>query len=147
MENMPTRIIFTKTINDSDLISKQIKVGTIMDANTLDFEEFKKRYPGCFTVIEMTEQDWIDLATENFVDSKRKLDMLTSISEGMGLGITVDDTIYYYTVPETGTKVNPQNYGGGLSDVYYKSTLYKGFVDEFERRVGEQLSPAKPKTL
>lgn len=147
MTKMPIRVVFTKTVNDEELVCKQIKVGTVTDATESDFEQFSRRYPGCFTVVEMTEQDWIDLATENFVGSKRRLEMLTAISEGMGLGITVNETIYYYSVPEPGTKVNPSHYGGGLSDVYYKSTLYKGFVDEFERKIGERLAPEKPKTL
>ncbi|MGN1000837.1 MAG: hypothetical protein ACI4OG_02760 [Bacilli bacterium] len=146
MENMPKRIVFTKTVKDDRLLVKQINVGTVMDANESDFYAFSQNYPGCFSVVEMTEQDWIDLATTNFLDSKDKLEKLTAISEGMGLGITVSDSIHYYSglVPAKDGKVSSVY---GLSDIYHKSKYYKGFVDEFERKIGEQLSIEKNKTL
>ena len=62
------------------------------------------------------------------------------------LGITVSDSIHYYSglVPAKDGKVSSVY---GLSDIYHKSKYYKGFVDEFERKIGEQLSIEKNKTL
>ena len=139
--NMPKRVVFTKTIKEDSTIISPIQAGTINYMTERQFNWFKEKYPDCISEIEMTYEDWIDLTTQNFQESYNKLTLLNAVRDFYNLEISVNPATKFLeeSVPPIGQKVNPSYYGGGLFDVYNKSVLYKTYVNTYEKEILENI--------
>lgn len=103
-----------------------------------DFEEFDfifKKYPGCVQEIEMTQEDWIDLATSRALECKKRIDELERM-----YGEHFSSYNYGVIPSYEGAKVDGTGYGGGLPDAYNKVNLLQEEIERFERQCVDNLS-------
>ena len=121
VKDMPVRVIFTKRIKNDRV---NIAPGTITEVPLLYYEDFVNAYSGDFEEIKMTREDWIELATKEMYECKKKISFLEKISgknfESYHISITHQD------------KVDGGGYGGGLSDAYHHLKYLQQDIAEFE---------------
>ena len=106
--------------------------------NTLDsFNFISENFPGYVQEIEMTIEDWIDLATKRALDCKKRISELERLY-GDHL-----ETYYYRVIPSTDDeRVDGTGYAGGLRDAYNKVRMLEEDIDIFDREHAESLTNA-----
>lgn len=131
VQGMPIRVVCIKKIEDKRL-KRSIQPGEILDLGETDFKTLSQMFPGCIQEIEMTQEDWVDLATKNAFDCKRRIAILEAMSR------TKFSSYYVGVIPDCeGQKVTGSGYGGGLPDAYRKTLYLKDDVDSFENKLLE----------
>ncbi len=133
VENMPHRVVCTKTIKDERLNAKQMLAGTVVDLDDYQYNLLMQVAGESITEIEMSREDWIDLATNNFNES---LEQFNALSEEERYGF---DERCFAWAPEKGEKVTVGD--AGLKDIYYKSRVAK---EDIKRHI-QKLSKAREK--
>ena len=131
VNGMPIRFVaikkFSHTNEDNGRVFEFLP-GEVYE-NTLEaFDYISEKYPGCVQEIEMTREDWVDLATSRALECKKRIDELEKIY-GERL-----DSFYYSVIPFGENKVDGSRYGGGLPDAYNKTRLLKEDIESFERQ-------------
>lgn len=136
---MPIRIVCTKLIQDDTLRDKEIQPGTILNLNHFDFEFFLENYSGHFQEIEMSKEDWIELATKEAMECSRKIQLLQKVS-GKKF-----ESYHISVIPGRGGKVDGSGYGkdGDLGDAYNHLRSLQKDLDKFESEVYQQLDNSK----
>lgn len=132
---MPIRIVCTKIIRDDQLRDKEIQPGTILNLSSFDFEYFSKNYSGHFQEIEMTKEDWIELATKEAMECSRKIQLLQKVSNRRF------ESYHISVIPHGGRKVDGSGYGkdGDLGDAYGHLRSLQKDLAKFESEVYQQL--------
>lgn len=103
--------------------------GDVYENDPASFDFISEKYPGCIQEIEMTEEDWVDLATSRALKCKKRIDELEALY-GEQLS-----SYYYSVIPSfDGAKVDGSGYGGGLPDAYSKVNLLEKDIEGFEEQ-------------
>ena len=128
VKGMPIRIVITRRIESEKLSDKILEPGTVIDISLFDLEYFNNNFGGYFQEIEMTEEDWIQLATASAKKSQKRISELEQL-----FGERFES---YYTsvIPYGDSLVDGTGYGGGLSDAYNKTKLLQEDIEKFERQ-------------
>lgn len=132
---MPIRIVCTKLIQDDNLRNKEIKPGTILNLNYDDFEYFLEKHSGHFQEIEMSKEDWMELATQEARECFRKIQLLQKVSG------RIFKSNHISVIPIQRGKVNGRGYGkdGDLLDAYNHLHMLQQDLAKFESEVYQQL--------
>jgi hypothetical protein len=129
VKEMPIRAVITKKVVSSKWSQGVFLPGTVADWNKYDFDLFVSQYPDCIKEIEMSEQDWINLATDNARKAQQRIWELEKI-----YGEKFISNNYSVIPDEFYDKVDGFGYSGGLEDAYRKTKLLLDDVDSFERQ-------------
>ncbi len=137
VKGMPIRFVaikkFSHTREDGEIFD--FLPGEVYENSLASFNFISENYPGCVQEIEMTQEDWIDLATARALACKKRIDELEKLY-GEHLS-----SYYYRVIPEyAGARVDGTGYGGGLPDAYNKVNLLQEDIERFERQCIENLS-------
>lgn len=133
VKGMPIRIVVTKKIVDEKLQNKIIEPGTIIDLNINDFEYFNTNLQGYFDEIEMTQEDWIQLATNSAKQSQKRIYELEQLYG------TKFESHFISVIPYGDSLVDGSGYSG-LSDAYDKTKYLEHDIESFEKKCIESLS-------
>lgn len=137
------RVVVKLQIEDDRLYSP-LKAGeTIMD--DCEFNWLKTNYPDSIVEIPMNEQEWIQYLSSEAHKSYEKATKLQSLCEQLGLDVELpiafaERTCSLDTIATEGRLMNPEYYGGGLSDVVGKALSYKIDVETYEEEVFSKLN-------
>lgn len=124
VEEMPIRIAVTKKIEKESII---IEPGTVIDISLYDLEFFNKNFEGFFSEIEMTREDWIQLATTNALKSQKRITELEMLYDKKF------ESHYTSVIPQVDFLVDGTGFGGGLSDAYNKTKCLEKDIEQFEK--------------
>lgn len=130
VKGMPIRVVIIKKIVDDRLTAKQLNPGQILELDKSSYELFNQNYPGCIQEIEMTQEDWIDLATNRVNVCKKRVAELEQLS-----GEKFEGRHYYLMDKEDSWKVDGSGYTGGLPVVYRKIHYLENDVKQFENQI------------
>ena len=135
VSGMPIRVRCNCTIHDSEWIGEEIVQGKEIDIyGQAGLDWILAKHPGCVDEVEMTEQDWIDLATREAKECGKKI---ASLEESTGRMV---ESYYRGVIPKSeDEKVNGHGYAGGLPDAYHKVKYLEQDVENFQKK-----SPQKP---
>lgn len=133
VNGMPVRCVITKKIRNIRLINGEYEPGTILELNDSDFGRFNYYHPGAIQEIEMTEEDWINLATSRALECKKRINELQQL-----YGEQFSSN-YCRVIPSPGCKVDGSSFGGDLKDAYYKTIILKKEIENFEKQCQENL--------
>lgn len=137
------RVVVKLQIEDDRLYSP-IKAGeTVM--NDYDFNWLKTNYPDSIVEIPMSEQEWMQYLSSEAHKSYEKATKLQSLCEQLGLDVELpvafaERTASLGTIATEGRMMNPEYYGGGLSDVVAKAWTYIRDVEAYEEKVFSKLN-------
>lgn len=136
VNGMPVRFVaikkFAHTREDGRIF--EFLPGEVYENDLQSFSFISKNYPGCVQEIEMTQEDWIDLATSRALACRKRISELEQLY-GEHLS-----SYYYGVIPSyEGEKVDGRGYGGGLPDAYRKIKLLESDVESFEKQCLEKL--------
>ena len=131
---MPVRAIITKEVIDLKWTKGIFPAGWVSDWDEFDFELFKSQHPDCIVEIEMTEDDWINLATDNAKKAKVRIWELEKL-----YGEKFSSN-YIGVIPISRfSKVDGHGYCDRLSDAYKKTIQLLKDVEEFEEQCIENM--------
>ena len=127
---------------------------TILLGNN-NLEALKTNYPDSIVEIPMTEKEWVQYLTFEYIKSYEKVNKLQAICERMGLNLEPPEAIKYLGVSLRNRYRESYPFGGdldiegkylhinagtGLSDLTQKVILYKGYIDEFEKDIFSKIN-------
>lgn len=120
IDDMPIRCVITKRIENHN-------PGDIIDLDSNYFETLKSRYPDSIQKIEMTRQDWIDLATNNANKSAKRIMELQQLygEEFYSRNMRV--------IPSYG-EVDGKEFQGGLREAYEMTKQLQQDIEVFEEQ-------------
>ncbi len=120
IDDMPIRCVITKKIENHN-------PGDIIDLDSNYFEALKSRYPDSIQKIEMTRQDWIDLATNNANKSAKRIMELQQLygEEFYSRNVQV--------IPSYG-EVDGKGFQGGLREAYDMTKQLQQDIEVFEEQ-------------
>lgn len=120
IDDMPIRCVITKRIENHN-------PGDIIDLDSSYFETLKSRYPDSIQKIEMTRQDWIDLATNNANKSAKRIMELQQLygEEFYSRNMRV--------IPSYG-EVDGKGFQGGLREAYGMTKQLQQDIEVFEEQ-------------
>lgn len=137
VNGMPIRFVAIKKFSHTreDGRTFEFLPGEVYENDLSSFDYISKKYPGCVQEIEMTQEDWIDLATSRALECKKRIDELERLY-GEHLS-----SYYYGVIPSyEGAKVDGSGYSGGLPDAYNKTHLLQEDIERFERQCVDNFS-------
>jgi hypothetical protein len=120
IDDMPIRCVITKRIENHN-------PGDIIDLDSNYFDALKSRYPDSIQKIEMTRQDWIDLATNNANKSAKRIMELQQLygEEFYSRNMRV--------IPSYG-EVDGKEFQGGLREAYEMTKQLQQDIEVFEEQ-------------
>lgn len=124
IDDMPIRCVVTKKIKS---LTENHNSGDIIDLDSNYFEALKSRYPDSIQKIEMTRQDWIDLATNNANKSAKRI---------MELQQLYGEEFYsrnMQVIPSYG-EVDGKGFQGGLREAYEMTKQLQQDIEVFEEQ-------------
>lgn len=124
IDDMPIRCVVTKKIKS---LTENHNPGDIIDLDSNYFETLKSRYPDSIQKIEMTRQDWIDLATNNANKSAKRI---------MELQQLYGEEFYsrnMQVIPSYG-EVDGKGVQGGLREAYEMTKQLQQDIEVFEEQ-------------
>lgn len=124
IDDMPIRCVVTKKIKS---LTENHNPGDIIDLDSNYFEALKSRYPDSIQKIEMTRQDWIDLATNNANKSAKRI---------MELQQLYGEEFYsrnMQVIPSYG-EVDGKGFQGGLREAYGMTKQLQQDIEVFEEQ-------------
>ncbi len=137
------RVVVKLQIEDDRLYSPFKAGETVM--NDSDFNWLKTNYPDSIVEIPMSEQEWMQYLSSEVHKSYEKATKLQSLCEQLGLDVELPvafagRTVSLGTIATEGRMMDPEYYGGGLSDVVSKAWTYKIDVEAYEEKVFSKLN-------
>ena len=137
------RVVVKLQIEDNRLYSPFKAGETVMNDN--DFHWLKTNYPDSIVEIPMSEQEWMQYLSSEAYKSYEKATKLQSLCEQLGLDVELpvafdERTGSLGTITTEGRMMNPEYYGGGLSDVVSKAWTYKRDVEAYEEKVFSKIN-------
>lgn len=124
IDDMPIRCVVTKKIKS---LTENHNPGDIIDLNSNYFESLKSCYPDSIQKIEMTRQDWIELATNNANKSAKRI---------MELQQLYGEEFYsrnMQVIPSYG-EVDGIGFKGGLREAYEMTKQLQKDIEVFEEQ-------------
>lgn len=138
------RVVIKLQIEDNRLLHSPFKAGEKIIDDDL-FNWLKTNYPNSIVEIPMSEQEWMQYLSSEVHKSYEKAEKLQSICEQLELDVELpvsfsERTVSLSPISTEGEMMNPEYYGGGLSDVVFKAYTYKADVEAYEERVFSKIN-------